>query len=66
MRNPRDKIYADFLTNLSVAWMTAGIITPLFTKWQNVQQVLIMPAICFVGGYICLHYAVYFFAKYEL
>ena len=32
IRKSKAKVYSDFLTGTAIAWFSAGIITPLFTK----------------------------------
>ena len=32
IRTSKAKVYSDFLTGTAIAWFSAGVITPLFTK----------------------------------
>jgi len=32
------KVYSEFLTNLAVAWFSAGVIAPLFTPLTNLLK----------------------------
>jgi len=36
--NDGKKVYSEFLTNLAVAWFSAGIIAPLFTPLVSVLR----------------------------
>ena len=40
MAKPRgeDKVYSDFLTNIAVAWFSAGIIAPLVTPLSGTPK----------------------------
>lgn len=36
-----EKVYCEFLTNLAVAWFSAGVIAPLFTPPERVFKFLL-------------------------
>ncbi|QQG40892.1 MAG: hypothetical protein HYV37_01040 [Candidatus Levyibacteriota bacterium] len=53
------KVYTEFLTNLAVAWFSAGVIAPLFTPMRGIGQLtgsVLAIIICFV----CMQLAVMF------
>ena len=46
------EVYVDFLTNLAVAWFTAGIIAPLFTpigEKMRILSYLMAVSACFIS-----------------
>jgi len=51
------KVYTEFLTNLAVAWFSAGVIAPLFTPVRGVLQFLGL-IVAMIGCLICLRLAV--------
>lgn len=53
------KIYSGFLTNLAVAWYTAGVITPIFTFTDSdFARTLFLGVSGGVISFICLRLAV--------
>lgn len=38
--NTKSQVYSEFLTNAAVAWFSAGVIAPLFTKALGAKELL--------------------------
>lgn len=53
------KVYTEFLTNLAVAWFSAGVIAPLFTPLRGVAQ-FSASVMAMIGCLICLRLAIWF------
>ena len=51
------KVYSEFLTNLAVAWFSAGVIAPLFTPIKNIFGFL-TALIAVLAGLLSLRFAV--------
>lgn len=61
MVNPtgEDRVFSDFLTNLAVAWFSAGVIAPLFTPATGLFRLSASP-IAAIGCLISLKLAILF------
>lgn len=54
-----NKVYAEFFTNTAVAWFTAGIITPIFTRTFD-ETTIILELIAMLATMLFLYFAIYF------
>ena len=54
-----NKVYSEFLTNLAVAWFSAGIIAPLFTPGVGIYKA-IYSIIAVIACFISLRLATLF------
>lgn len=54
----KQKIYSEFFTNLAVAWMAGGIITPIVMGIENLNKLLTLILIGISGAFISLKMAV--------
>jgi hypothetical protein len=52
------KVYSEFLTNLAVAWFSAGVIAPFFTRPRDVTEVALLAASGILGAFLSLRFAV--------
>jgi hypothetical protein len=65
MKKAKDKIYSDFLTSLSVAWVSAGLINPLISKSSDILISFLISIFYILAGLVSLQVAVIFFENYE-
>jgi len=52
------KVYSEFLTNLAVAWFSAGVISPFFTRPKNVIEIVLFTLFGILGAFLSLRLAV--------
>mgnify|MGYP001572506245 FL=1 len=52
------KVYSEFFTNLAVAWFSAGVISPFFTKPKSVVEILLFASFGILGALASLRSAV--------
>ena len=54
----KQKIYSEFFTNLAVALVAGGIITPIVTGIENLNKLLTLILMGIIGAFISLKMAV--------
>lgn len=56
--NARQKqLVAEFLSNFALAWLTFGLVAPIFTRIENVLYFVVRLIIAFVFSYFSLKMA---------
>lgn len=52
------KVYSEFLTNLAVAWFSAGVIGPFLARPKNVREIVSLSLAGVLGALLSLRFAV--------
>ena len=45
------KVYSEFFTNLAVAWFSAGVISPFFTKPKSAVEIVLFAVFGILGAF---------------
>ena len=51
------KVYSEFFTNLAVAWFSAGVISPFFTKPKSAVEIVLFAVFGILGAFFSLRLA---------
>lgn len=54
------KVYSEFFTNLAVAWFSAGVISPFFTRPKSIEEIVLLTVSGVLGASVSLKSAVLF------